>query len=135
MKVPTGHFRDELMLRIILATVRPDAFRSFAEAMSKDQEVSLDLASSGAETVGIVRTHTPHLVIIDFELPDTESLSLVKELLAVNAFVNTAVVSSLSEQEFHDASEGLGVLARLPVNPGESEATELLEKLRGVMGR
>ena len=68
-------------------------------------------------------------------LPDTEPLSLVQNLLTVNARVNTAVVSPLTDEEFHEASEGLGILGRLPVEPGISEATELLQKLRQVLGR
>ena len=48
--------------------------------------------------------------------------------------VNTAVVSPLSDEEFHEASEGLGILGRLSTDPGMSEASELLHKLRAVLG-
>jgi len=44
------------------------------------------------------------------------------------------VVTPLSEEEFHEASEGLGVLGRLPVEPGASDAAELLRRLRTVLG-
>ena len=74
------------------------------------------------------------LPIIDIELPDTEPLPLVQELLTVNAMVNTAVVSPLTEEEFHEASEGLGILAHLPLRPGRSDAAELLRKLRQILG-
>ena len=122
------------MLRIVLATARQEAIHPFAEGLASDPEVRLEQVSSGAEALGAVRTDSPHLVIIDSALPDTESLSLVKDLLMVNAMVNTAVVSPLSDQEFHEASEGLGVLARLPLAPGKSDAAELLRKLRQVLG-
>ena len=52
----------------------------------------------------------------------------------VNAMVNTAVVSPLSDEEFHEASEGLGILGRLPNEPGMSDAVELLHKLITVLG-
>jgi hypothetical protein len=58
----------------------------------------------------------------------------VPELLMVNAMVNTAVVSPLSDQEFHEASEGLGVLARLPLMPDKRDAARLLHKLRQLFG-
>ena len=48
----------------------------------------------------------------------------------VNAMVNTAVVSPLSDEEFHEASEGLGILGRLPNEPGMNDAGELLRKLQ-----
>ena len=89
---------------------------------------------SGAEALETAEASAPHLVIIDTGLPDYEPLELVQKLLMVNAMVNTAVVSPLSEEEFHEASEGLGVLARLPGEPGETDAADLLDKLRMVLG-
>ena len=61
-------------------------------------------------------------------------MELVQKLLLVNAMVNTAVVSSLSDEEFHEASEGLGILGRLPNDPGMSDAVEMLHKLKTVLG-
>jgi DNA-binding response OmpR family regulator len=121
------------MLRILLATARPEALHSFTETLSSDPEVRLDRAASGAEALNAVRTSSPHLAVIDFDLPDLKPLDLVKEMLMVDAMVSTAVVSSLSEQEFHEASEGLGVLAHLPEEPGAGDAANLLHSLRKVL--
>jgi DNA-binding NarL/FixJ family response regulator len=122
------------MLRVVLATNRPNALQAFAEALSSDPEVQLESIVSGAEALEAVRTSAPHLVIIDADLPDIAPLELVQKLLMVNAMVNTAVVSPLSDEEFHEASEGLGILGRLPNEPGMSDAGELLHKLRTVLG-
>ena len=122
------------MLSIVLATARQESIHSFAEGLASDPEVRLDQVSSGAEALGAVRTDSPHLVIIDSALPDMEPLHVVQKLLMVNAMVNTAVVSPLSGQEFHEASEGLGILAHLPLAPGKSDAAELLRKLKQVLG-
>ncbi len=73
-------------------------------------------------------------MVVDSDLPDTDPLGLVQKLLMVNAMVNTAVISPLTEEEFHEASEGLGVLSRLPVEPGPSDAADLLHKLRRILG-
>jgi DNA-binding response OmpR family regulator len=122
------------MLRVLLATTRPETLHSFIEGLFSDPEVWFDQVGSGRETLEAVRSDSPHLVIIDSGLPDTEALKLAPELLMVNAMVNTAVVSSLSDQEFHDAAEGLGVLTRLPIMLGKRDATELLHKLRVILG-
>ena len=66
---------------------------------------------SGTEALAAVRAACPHLVVVDSDLPDTDPLGLVKKLLMVNAMINTAVISPLSEEQFHEASEGLGVVA------------------------
>jgi DNA-binding NarL/FixJ family response regulator len=122
------------MLRLVLATPRLKDLQAFAEALSSDPEVHLTPVVSGAEALKAVRASAPHLVIIDADLPDTAPLDLIQKLLMVNAMVNTAVVSPLSEAEFHEASEGLGVLGRLPDDPGMNDAGELLQKLRTVLG-
>ncbi len=121
------------MLRILLATARPEALHSFAEALSSDPDVRLDRVASGAEALSAVRTSSPHMVIIDIELPDYRPLELVTELIMVNAMVGTAVVSSLSDHQFHAASEGLGILGRLPVEPGPADAANLLQSLMNVV--
>lgn len=122
------------MLHIVLATARPQAMQAFAAALSSDPEVNLQFVISGTEALEAARATAPHLVIIDADLPDTAPLDLVQKLLMVNAMVNTAVVSSLSDEEFHEASEGLGILGRLPNDPGMSDAGEMLHKLRTVLG-
>ena len=122
------------MLRILLVSARQEATHPLAEGLASDPEVRLEQVSSGEAALGAVRTDSPHLMIIDSPLPDMEPLHVVQKLLMVNAMVNTAVVSPLSDHEFHEASEGLGVLARLPLMPSNSDAAELLRRLRQVLG-
>jgi DNA-binding response OmpR family regulator len=122
------------MLRIIVVTNRPQALQAFTTALSSDSDVRLDYVATGSEAMEAVRASAPHLLIIDKNLSDGEPLELVPKLLKVNAMVNTAVMSSLSEEEFHEASEGLGVLERLPDAPDEKDAADLLQKLKMVLG-
>jgi DNA-binding NarL/FixJ family response regulator len=127
-------YTGEVMLNILLTTARPEVLRSFTEALSSDPEVRLEQVASAADALKAVRTSSPHLAVIDFELPDARPLDLVSELLMIDAMVSTAVMSLLSEEEFHEVSEGLGVLARLPAEPETGDAAELLGKLRGIIG-
>jgi DNA-binding NarL/FixJ family response regulator len=122
------------MLRVVLTTARPQALKAFAAALSSNPEVQVQLAPNGAAALEATRSAAPQLVIIDRGLADAEPLELVQKLLMVNAMVNTAVISSVSEDEFHEASEGLGVLASLPEDPGTAEAADLLKKLQTVLG-
>ena len=123
------------MARILLATTRPEIMELFSDALTSDPEVHLQHVVSGADALLAVRTASPDLVVIDLDLPDFKPLDLVAQLLMVNAMVNTAVLSPLSEAEFHEASEGLGILGRLPVKPGRGDAVDLLERLRRVLGQ
>ena len=122
-------------MRILVATTRPEIMELFSDALTSDPEVHLQHVVSGADALLAVRTASPDLVVIDLDLPDFKALDLVSQLLMVNAMVNTAVLSPLSEAEFHEASEGLGILGRLPVKPGRGDAVDLLERLRRVLGQ
>ena len=122
------------MIRIVLASARPQGLTAFAAALSSNPEIQLKRVGSGTGVLEAVRTTTPHLVIIDCGLGDAGPLELVRQLLMVNAMVNTAVISPLAEADFHEVSEGLGVLGRLPEEPGESDAYDLLGKLKRVLG-
>lgn len=122
------------MLRILLVTAQPEAIQLFTEALSERPGVQLAQVDSGTKALSTVRKDSPHLVVIDSDLPDTKPSELIPELLMVNAMINTAVLSPLAEDEFHEASEGLGVLMRLPPNPGRDEAAQLLNKLQRVLG-
>jgi DNA-binding NarL/FixJ family response regulator len=122
------------MFKIVLATSRSQAWQRFTAALSQEPDVQVKLSASGAAALEAVQASAPHLVVIDAGLPDASPLDLVRKLLLVNAMVNTAVVSPLDEAEFHEASEGLGVLSRLPQEPGPGEAGELLQKLKAILG-
>ena len=122
------------MLNIILASARPEAMPDFVQALTSEAQVHLNQVHSGAEAVAAVKAAAPHLVIIDSELPDTVPLGLVQKLLMTNAMVNTAVISPLAEAEFHEQSEGLGIMQNLPMAPDSGNAALLLQKLRQITG-
>ena len=70
-------------------------------------------------------------MIVDSGVTDTDPLDLVREIISANAMVNTAVVSALPDQEFHNTGEGLGILCRLPLEPGKKEARDFASKTSG----
>jgi DNA-binding response OmpR family regulator len=121
------------MLHILLVSVRRESIEAFFQGLSSDPEVHLDRVASGAEALTVARAKCPHLIIIDSELPDTETFELVRKIISENAMVNTAVMSALSDDEFHEAAEGLGILCRLPLDPGPGDAHGLLKQLRSVL--
>ncbi|MCK8603631.1 response regulator [Desulfoferrobacter suflitae] len=122
------------MLHILLATTRLAAEHPFVAALTAAPQVRLTRTASAAEVLKAVRQSAPHLIILDHQLPDGDPLELVAKILTLNAMINSAVVSPLSDEEFHEASEGLGILARLPLDPGKDDAVELVGRLRRILG-
>ncbi len=47
--------------------------------------------------------------------------------------MNCAAVSSLSADDFHEASEGLGVMMQLPLEPDLKDAEKLVEYLKTIL--
>ena len=58
----------------------------------------------------------------------------LERLLEINASMNTAVITDLDPQSFHEATEGLGVLCGLPAHPAAMDVGPLLERLTAVGG-
>jgi len=74
------------------------------------------------------------LMITDENLGDMTGLELAEKVIKINPMINCAAVSSLSHDEFHEASEGLGILMQLPVRAGVAQAKDILKRLREVIG-
>ncbi len=108
----------------VIATARPEDLAAFIEGLKKAG--SAILVRTGLETLEAARARTPQMVVIDQGLPDSEPFALVQELIKINAMMNTAVLTGLSPEEFHEQGEGLGILASLPLASGLREAEELL---------
>ncbi len=118
---------------ILLVTGRPELLAAFADSLSASEDVKLTVARNAAGALQRARSVPPQLAVIDRSLPDMTSLDLVRELLQSNAMINTAVVSTLDDEEFHEASEGLGVMARLPDPPGPQDAKAVLAQLDRIL--
>ena len=87
-------------------------------------------AESGAQALQMAAEHFYDLVVAGENPGDMTALQLVAKLLPINPVTNCAVVSSLSREEFLEASEGLGLMCQLPVNPGREQADALVLKLK-----
>ena len=72
------------------------------------------------------------LVVVDEKLGDMTGIEFIETLVSVNPMINCAVVSPLPSDDFHEVSEGLGILAQLPVQPGAKDAEDLLKLLNNL---
>ncbi len=89
--------------------------------------------SSGAEALEAVREQRDIvLTVVAEKLADMSGLELIQKILAINAMIGCAAVSQLSAEEFHEESEGLGILMPLPPSPGGESAAELLAHLKRI---
>lgn len=97
-----------------------------------DQAIELAPAATGAAGLALLKSKLVDLVIVDEQLDDMSGIAFTKQLVKVNPLVNTAIVSALTADEFHEATEGLGVLMQLPPHPSETDAESLLAVLKKI---
>jgi CheY-like chemotaxis protein len=86
-------------------------------------------AATGIDGLMLLKGKQIDLVIVDEQLGDMDGIAFVKQLVKINPLIHTAIVSALTAEEFHEATEGLGVLMQLPLEPREKEAEALLAVL------
>lgn len=117
------------MIRLLLISPDKDSFSGMNSALSKHSEVGTEWAESGNRALELASDTAFDLVVADENLGDMTGLEFAKRLLSVNPMINCATVSPLEPKEFHEVSEGFGILVQLPLRPGEQEAEDLFDRL------
>lgn len=117
----------------ILATRRAAELQPFIGTLEADEQVTLIQAAGAQETIDTAIRVVPALVIIDDGIDADGGLALARQLLQVNAFVHTVILSDMAEAMFHDAAEGLGVLMQLSATPESEDARQLLSHFRSLL--
>lgn len=122
------------MLRLLFVSKDKNIFQDMIAAIKGYEDIDLELSDSGEKALATIPGKDVDLVVADEDLGDMTGLEMVGKMLKINFMINSAVVSELSPDEFHEASEGLGVMAQLPGNPGKEDAEVLIKTLKQIKG-
>lgn len=120
------------MLTILVASRDKGSLSDLESALTQNDDVCLLRVESANEALDRAGEKTIDLVIADEQLGDKTGLELIAGLISINPMITCAVVSGLTPEEFHEASEGLGIMAQLPIHPGKEHAESLLQQLRQI---
>ena len=96
-------------------------------------QVQTAWAESGNNAIARIAEESFDLVVTDENLGDMTGLEFIEKVISKKPMVNCAAVSSLLPADFHEASEGLGILMQLPVRPGQEQAEKLLGQLKTIL--
>jgi DNA-binding response OmpR family regulator len=118
---------------VLLITSRPDGLQELTRGIDKEPGLKVRAAYTMDEALAVLADDPPLLAVIDDSVGEVSGLDVVRRLMRIDAFLNTAVLSALDEETFHRRSEGLGILARLPLQPDAGDVARLLEALRRVV--
>ena len=123
------------MLFVLLISREKAAFSVLAGTLENNDitEITTEWTDSGSKALSIIDAKHFDLVVIDEKLSDMTGLLFAKKLVSVNPIINCALVSSLSAKNFHNVSEGLGIIMQLPPLPNKEDAEKLFEHLSCIL--
>jgi len=124
--------RSNPLTQLLFVTTQQNRFAAI-QAEIEAHNGSVARATSGHQALETLRNTPADLVVVDEDLGDMPGLTFVERLVAVNPIINCALVSSLSEKAYHEASEGLGILMRLPTEPDRGDAERLMTHLNQIL--
>ncbi len=117
-------------MQVVIVSARKEALHDFAQGLEADVE----WAESPESVLERARTAPWQLVVIDGLTPGMNYKAFVMDLLRVNAMINTMVVTDMGGEEFHEDSEGLGVICAVPASPGREDGRRSMDMLRQLPG-
>ncbi len=121
------------MIKMLIASPRKEDLADFAAGFKKNN-AEISWTDSCDHVLAKAKKKKFDLVVVDEKLPDgANGLDCIKRLARSDPFLNCAAITSLSPEDFHEASEGLGVLMGLPENPGRLDAQKLFEHLTNIL--
>ena len=119
------------MIRILFAGREMASIPAFKKALDQN-DIDLTYSDSGKKALAAITVQGFDLLIVDENLGDMTGLELIESVVTKKPMLNCAAISSLDPDEFHEASEGLGVLMQLSIKPEQSEFDQLLEHLKKI---
>ena len=125
------------MFKIVFLINEKQDFARLAQGFRKVPDCSMEWAESIEEVVKKITAHFSGLVIVDEKVNGFSNLEIARQMVLANPMIHLALVSSLSHDAFHEASEGLGLMDQLPLQPDKGQADNLLQglmDLKNLMG-
>jgi len=128
----SGCCSGRCVLKVLFAAKDFSRFSSLVAKLGREQDIELVPAATGAAGLAALKGNRIDVVIVDEQLDDMSGIAFINQAVKVNPLVNTALVSALAADAFHEATEGLGVLMQLPLHPREQDAEALLATLEKI---
>ncbi len=122
------------MIKAIILCDDKRVLSELAMTLEKNN-IDIEWAKTGDLALSMIVEKKINLLITYESLKDMAGIDLVKKVVSINPMINCVIASKLSPKDFHEATEGLGVLMQLPLAPSKEDAEKLLSNLNMVLGK
>lgn len=120
------------MLTILLVSPNAIQFNSVKDCFVESGDAKILETDTVDVALQVVKEIGLDLVIVAEQLDTMNGIEFINTLVNINPLIHTALVSSLDAEDFHEQTEGLGVLMQLPPEAEKKAAEELLEKVEKI---
>ena len=119
-------------LHVILLGKEASSLANVASVLMDQRQFHVTCFTTAEEIWAYLQDNKLDVAVVSEVLQDCTGLQFIKTLVTKNPFVNCALTSPLSNDEFHEKTEGYGVFMQLPVNPTTQSAYEMIEHLEKI---
>ncbi len=120
------------MIHVLLVSQEKNALAELADSLV-EKNMRTTWADSGKDALTLISDIHFDLVVTDEQLSDMTGIEFAEKLVITNPMVNCVAVSALSHDDFHEATEGLGLMMQLPPNPGSEDAEALFTNFEKIL--
>lgn len=117
------------MLRVMLVGVDRKTRQVFEQILSEQGDFEIVQVAYGREAIEALDLQNISLLVIAENLPDLDSIDLIKQIITGNPFQNIAVVSDRDPDQFHEMTEGLGVLGKITPQYSAESLNSILHRM------
>ena len=121
------------MIFVLLVSQKKETLSRLESGLRQYDDTSVLRADTCRKAFDTMSEKAFDLVVVDKTIGEMTGFDFIKKLVSVSPMTNCAIVSPLSSAEFHETSEGLGVLMQLPEKPDEKDAERLVGRLTEVL--
>jgi len=116
-------------INIILLSKEESSLAEVASVFTAQSGFDVTWFASAEQVWTFMQSTKIDVAVVSDLLQDCTGLQFIKKLVTKNPFVNCALMSPLSDDEFHEETEGYGIFMQLPVNPTTQSANDMIEHL------
>lgn len=116
--------------RVVLASSSSENMMQIENELRNSLETEIYWADTADAVMAKIRTASVQLVVVDERLIDSAGIDVVRMVAAGAPFVTCALVSNMAADEFHEQTEGLGVLMQLPAPIDQEAAVKFCSTLQ-----